>query len=323
MNKERDYIADYLKFFAAILITNSHLSTFDVNYRFATGGSLGDVIFLFCSGYTLFLGEVGRLDNWYKRRLMRIFPPVVCWGLLSSIFFENNSNFKSILIYGGGWFVQCILIYYIFAYFIRKYAINYIKSIFTAIALLSIILVSTISDGEQFNIYGWNYYKWMIFFLVFIIGAMFGRRKRIDSAKCGVIKAFVILISTVVAWYGILYCQKYFQLHYAFQLLSVIPLCYFPIILYKFLAISRIKYLLEKKYINLVILNIGGLCYEIYLVQSILLHRVQNYFSIPLSIVYIWLLILFWAYMLHIFTKLCIQTFTPGNYDWKQIFKIV
>lgn len=73
--KKREYAIDFLKFFAALLITNSHLEVFDPTYPLATGGSIGDVLFLFCSGYTLFMGKMGRFDNWYKRRLNRIFPP--------------------------------------------------------------------------------------------------------------------------------------------------------------------------------------------------------------------------------------------------------
>ena len=41
----------------------------------ATGGAIGDVLFLFVSGYTLFLGNMDlKFDNWYKRRINRIYP---------------------------------------------------------------------------------------------------------------------------------------------------------------------------------------------------------------------------------------------------------
>ena len=43
---------------------------------FATGGTIGDALFMFCSGYTLFLGRIDRFDNWYKRRINRIYPSV-------------------------------------------------------------------------------------------------------------------------------------------------------------------------------------------------------------------------------------------------------
>jgi len=42
----------------------------------ATGGAIGDALFMFCSGYTLFWGSMKRFDNWYKRRVNRIYPSV-------------------------------------------------------------------------------------------------------------------------------------------------------------------------------------------------------------------------------------------------------
>lgn len=110
--KQREYAIDFLKFFAALLITNSHLDLFEPAYSLATGGSIGDVLFLFCSGYTLFMGSMGRFDNWYKRRLNRIFPPVICWGIISAFCFGVRNTIDDVIVEGGGWFVQCILLYY-------------------------------------------------------------------------------------------------------------------------------------------------------------------------------------------------------------------
>lgn len=57
MIKDRDYSVDVIKFFAVILIINSHA---DIMYPqlkiLATGGAIGDCLFLFCSGFTLFMG---------------------------------------------------------------------------------------------------------------------------------------------------------------------------------------------------------------------------------------------------------------------------
>ena len=57
MMKERDYAIDIVKFLAVLLIINSHA---DVMYpqmkMLATGGAIGDCLFLFCSGFTLLLG---------------------------------------------------------------------------------------------------------------------------------------------------------------------------------------------------------------------------------------------------------------------------
>lgn len=58
--KQRDLSIDILKFIACLAITNSH---FDVVYGplspIATGGAIGDILFFFASGFTIFLSNRG------------------------------------------------------------------------------------------------------------------------------------------------------------------------------------------------------------------------------------------------------------------------
>jgi len=56
MNSNRNIGIDFLKFIAAILVVNSHIDIMYGEYAsLATRGTIGDVLFFFCSGYTLFL----------------------------------------------------------------------------------------------------------------------------------------------------------------------------------------------------------------------------------------------------------------------------
>ena len=55
--KQRNIGIDILKCFAAIVITNSHMDILYPKFgALATGGAIGDALFFFCSGFTLFLG---------------------------------------------------------------------------------------------------------------------------------------------------------------------------------------------------------------------------------------------------------------------------
>lgn len=131
--KKRDVSVDILKFFAVILITNSHMAHLYVKFSaLATGGAIGDVFFFFCSGFTLFLSKQRRFDNYYKRRINRIYPTVFMWALLASVLFNNKDNMQEIIIWGGGWFVTCIMIYYVVLYFIRRFVFDYLKAVFCA-----------------------------------------------------------------------------------------------------------------------------------------------------------------------------------------------
>lgn len=76
----------FLKFIAAFFITYSHIGILFPKYGgLVTGGAIGDGLFFFCSGYTLFLGRQDRFIDWYKRRINRIYPTIIVWALLSSV----------------------------------------------------------------------------------------------------------------------------------------------------------------------------------------------------------------------------------------------
>ena len=56
MNQSRVPAIDILKFFAVFLVMNSHMEICYPKFQFlATGGAIGDALFFFASGFTLFL----------------------------------------------------------------------------------------------------------------------------------------------------------------------------------------------------------------------------------------------------------------------------
>ncbi len=114
---KRNVSIDILKFLAVLLITNSH---FDIMYahfdRLATGGAFGDALFFFCSGFTLFLGRMGRFDNWYKRRIGRIYPSVFGWTIVASFCFCSTNSMRTTILRGGGGYITPIM----FKYLLKK-----------------------------------------------------------------------------------------------------------------------------------------------------------------------------------------------------------
>lgn len=173
--KERNIGIDILKFFAALLITNSHMELLYGKYSvFATGGAIGDVLFFFSSGFTLFLGRMGRFDNWYKRRINRIYPTVFAWAILSAFFFNQHQSMDYTIIHGGGWFVTCIMIYYVVLYFIQRFLLHHLKCIFGIVTLICIVWYFIIDRPADYNMYGATYFKWGHYFLFMLLGAMMG-----------------------------------------------------------------------------------------------------------------------------------------------------
>lgn len=316
--KERNIGIDILKFFAAFLITNSHMELLYGKYSaLATGGAIGDVLFFFCSGFTLFLGRMGRFDNWYKRRINRIYPTVFAWAILGAFFFNQHFSMDYTIIHGGGWFVTCIMIYYVILYFIQRFMLHHLKWSFGIVALICIVWYCMMDRPANYNMYGATYFKWGHYFLFMLLGAMIGisRKQWHFNLKTDLIK----LIGSVLVYYSILFAGKKFVLFSELQIISLIPLLFITYYFYKVCSCDSLKKWYTTKYLGGIIKFVGGLCLEIYLVQTTLFtDKMNNIF--PLNIFIMFLIIIFVAYILRCGARIFSQTFKDGEYDWKTVF---
>lgn len=151
--KQRNIGIDILKCFAAIVITNSHMDILYPKFgALATGGAIGDALFFFSSGFTLFLGRMGRFDNWYKRRINRIYPTVFAWAILGSLLFGYYNDINNILLSGGRWFVSCIMLYYVLLYFIQRYLLEYLKLVFMIVMIACSLFTDKMNAIFPFNL---------------------------------------------------------------------------------------------------------------------------------------------------------------------------
>ena len=319
--KERNIGIDILKFFAALLITNSHMELLYGKYSMlATGGAIGDVLFFFCSGFTLFLGRMGRFDNWYKRRINRIYPTVFAWAILGALIFNQHYGMDYTIIHGGGWFVTCIMIYYVILYMIKLFMFNQLRLVFVITSIITIIWYLIIERPENYNMYGNTYFKWCHYFLFMLLGAMMGisKKKFKYCFKYDIIK----LICSVVIYYAILFAGKLYPICLDFQIVSLIPLLYIVYYAYQVCNNEVMKRLYNKKALGWCIKFIGGLCLEIYLVQYTLFTDKMNSIF-PLNIILMFVIIIFVAFILRCVARLFSQTFKDGDYDWKAIIKLI
>ena len=133
---------------------------------------MGDGLFFFISGFSLFLGKRTNFIDWYKRRLGRIFPTVIAVALVSCLIFGNQENFIQVMSVEKYWFLQCILICYIVMYPIVRYDLN-LKVIFpmSFVVLLFAYFFLYQFDGELF--YGVNNtFRWLVYFSVMLLGGL-------------------------------------------------------------------------------------------------------------------------------------------------------
>lgn len=318
--ENRDQAVDILKFLAAIFITNSHLGILYGNYSYlATGGAIGDTLFFFCSGYTLLLGRKGDFFNWYKKRVRRIYPTVFAWMLVCCVTWNWQFNLVDILLHGGGWFVECIMIYYILIWLIQKYFIHYLKTIFVISS--TIIAIRYFYGGTSdlnTSIYGSTMFKYWIFFLSMLSGSMLGLKRRKDSYVIGNTykNLFMLAISTIIFY--LLFYSKNINGFEWLQILTIFPLIGFANYLYKLCSNKSVINLLSSKITGFFIKCIGGLCLEIYLVQSNLITDKFNVLF-PLNIPFMFIIIIISAYCLRCLSRFWQQTFSETDYKWEEI----
>lgn len=319
---KRNISINILKCIAAILITNSHMDLLYGKYStFATGGAIGDALFFFCSGFTLFLGRTGRFDNWYKRRINRIYPTVFAWAILGAFLFGYNFNMRHTILFGGGWFVACIMMYYVFLYFIQHFMFDKLRWGFAAVMLICVVWYILLDKPAHYNMYGNVYYlKWGFYFLFMLLGSMLGISKwNFDYCfKWDMLK----LLVSVFVFYGIQIIGLKISVVHSIQLITLIPLLFVVFYFYKICNSKLLKRCYDHRIGGWLIKFIGGLCLEIYLVQdSLFTDKMNNIF--PLNIPIIFSIIVFAAYILRCASRIFSQTFKEQEFDWKSVIKAV
>lgn len=286
----------------------------------ATGGAIGDVLFFFCSGFTLFLGRMGRFDNWYKRRINRIYPTVFAWAILSAFFFNLHQSMDYTIIHGGGWFVTCIMLYYVMLYFIQRFLLHHLKWVFGIVALICIAWYFIMDRPADYNMYGATYFKWGHYFLFMLLGAMMGISQK--QWKFNFKTDFIKLIGSIFIYYAILFAGRIYTLFSELQIISLIPLLFIVYYFYKVCSSDTLKKWYTNRYIGWSIKFIGGLCLEIYLVQGVLFTENMNHIF-PINILIMFIIIFAVAYLLRCGSRIFSQTFKDGEYDWKAVFKLI
>lgn len=85
---------DFLKFIAAVFITNSHFQPLykGINTAFATFGVQGNALFFFVAGFLLMMGfdkhKGLNVVDWYKTRIRRLWPSVFLWAIVAAAIWE-------------------------------------------------------------------------------------------------------------------------------------------------------------------------------------------------------------------------------------------
>ena len=323
-SKRWDLSIEMLKAIAALLVLNSHMDAMYGQYSYlGTGGSIGDALFFFCSGYGIFLSK--RHDNfinWYKRRIQRIFPSVLALALIVGIYSWGPAPYIMTVNFFPSWFIMCVLLYYVLIYPIKQYASNSMWYVMAGVLGIVIVwyFVWGIGSASAGNIYGGTYFKWGVYFLYMLLGAICGQ-KRVQTNGLPKASFWLNLLGalvSVVVYYGIyVYTQKSLE-HEPWQLFTIIPLAGICWFLWRMCCSDFITRCLNTRWIGAPILFVGGLCLEIMIAQGyVFTTRLNDLF--PLNIPIIMVAVVLFSYFVRCVGRLVEQTFQKEDYDWRAI----
>ena len=324
---ERMHVIDLLKFFAAILITNSHmLSLYPEKYNFlASGGAIGDSLFFFCSGYLLIRGKQLDFMNWYKRRVNRIFPTIFAVALIGVVFVGKNPAFKDVILNGGGWFVQAIFVFYALFWVIKRYCF---KRLWLIYALLTVLILSWFFffwDKSVPVFCPGTYLRWPFCFMMMLVGASVSNREANKSDKqAGRLWKWVAgAVLLLLLFNGYQLMGKRIPLLKEFQIV-LFPLCMALVYcIYKVFASPAILKFYLNKHVYWIVYAISACCLEIYLTGSMLFGVGRRLIAVfPLNILLTFVLIFIVAYLTKVFSNFLGQTFKTEKYDWRAMVRL-
>lgn len=322
--RERDYSIDILKFLAVFLIINSHMDALYVKYgMLATGGAIGDVLFLFASGYTLLLSKRNlSFDNWYKRRINRIYPSVFVCTVMGALFSLRCS--LNLSDFFGGEFIIAIMIYYMLIYAIKRYAVKYIPHIIALTGIVSLVVYVVWFPykhltGEK-GMYGiTTLFRWIPYFAFMLFGSWMGLKRK--DLKFHAVFDFLKMIASLLFFYGIQFAAKKYAIVAPYQIITLLPLMGIVYYFYKWCHAKFWEKLYSKKIGYTIIMTISGLCLESYLIQySVFTTKMNGIFPLNLPIMVIFVLLA--SFLCKCLSRLFSQTFGDGDYKWKEVVKL-
>ena len=321
--RKRKIGIDIMRFLAVLFILNSHMGPLYGKYAsLATGGAIGNVLFFFCSGFTLFLkpfNGVRGFPDWYKGRINRIYPTVFAIAIVLCVFFKQHHDIVWIFLYGGQWFIGCIMVYYVLLFFIGVYFRDRINWVMAAITLAFGVLYYAMDVSFPYSLYADDVHelKWYLYFIFMLLGARMGLMDTSSLSKHQWRNLLLALLSCA-AFYALNGVTLKFEQVAFLHVFTIIPLLLMLYFLYLWADGTWAKSLYLSRVGNFIIRFIGGLCLEIYLIQNWLITDVLN-FLFPLNILIITVIIILAAYLVRCLARFLGQTFKEAPYDWRKM----
>lgn len=167
---------DFLRAFAAVLITNSHFDNLYPNPSLSVGGALGNAIFFFISGYCLSQKVYSvSLGHWIKTKIIRIYPALWFCSILAILagYYEIKKQYILRIFlfpYNSYWLVCAIMIYYVVFYFVAQLEKKQLQWLMALNVLAYFMLYFSTRDLNKWCVEAPDYFKYVFYFGVMLVG---------------------------------------------------------------------------------------------------------------------------------------------------------
>ena len=219
---------------------------------------------------------------------------------------------------------MAIMVYYVLLYFIKKYAKDKVPSILILVALVSILVYMFFFpykyEVSSNGLYGvTTIYRWVPYFGAMLLGAYIGMKRKELTYRPWY--DFLKLFACLILFYGIQFGAKVYRPIAPLQIVTLLPLMGIVVYLYKCCHAECLSKLYNTKWGNILIMFIGGLCLESYLIQFSLFTDKMNEIW-PLNLLVIVVIILSSSYLVRCAARVFVQTFRTEDYEWKKVFSL-
>lgn len=326
------YSLDFLKFMAALMITNSHFQPIheDVSTSLATFGVQGNALFFFVAGYLLMMGfdrhKGLNVVDWYKARIRRLWPSVFLWTIVAAAIWKAPLTIPRLVLMDGYWFLQAIAIAYLLFYILakpikrigggKKQQLQYVF-VLSLIGSVAFFFLMPIAEGSPFH----TNFHYVCHFSIMVMGGLCYMQR--DKLVCnGLWKDVLVMLLSFGAYFVILKIGKgQSGIRYYSQILALVPLHTFVYYFYKMCSYSWCQRAFKTPVLGRTLAIIAALTLEIYVVQfSIITNHFNSLF--PLNILIVFVLISFAAYLLKVLTSLFLAVLSKEHLVWRDIVKV-
>lgn len=251
----------------------------------------------------------------------RIYPSVLASVLVMlaiGYFSFPDLTVKRLL---GGEFIIAIMSYYVLLWLVKRFFTCHIPFVLSFVMVVTLVAYYFFPYKHETGVNGLygikTLFRWIPYFGIMLFGAYIGVAR--EKLKFNAFKDAFALLLCLVCFYAIQLLAKKFYAFAPFQIITIPFLFGIVYYLYKVCHAPIIKRIYLNCYGNWIIMTIGGLCLESYLIQyCVITDKLNKIF--PLNMIVIFLGVFILSYIVRCIARIFSQTFRTEDYEWRKVF---